>query len=272
MKVRGLQEILKLIGGRKNWGEELQDTVEKKLKDLGYEKDRKEIEQQLKVALEAYTVPASEERKIVTAQEGGMRAYLELCKHHDLRTDASANKLRAEIMDLGKASKNRKEVKENIINLEAKKKRLAEMVKDKSGELQPEWLKTILMQMLDKETKMHLGEEIGKDDVTYEVAKARVTDFITLNEEDNKPGINSMGAGTQKEREFDWDKPIEQWDTDQVKASLDALKGGKKGEAREATAGIVESQDIKPGSVGVEKEASPINRAQKGQSQREEKP
>ena len=81
---------------------------------------------------------------------------------------------------MGKASRSRKEVKEGIINLEAKKTRLADMVKDKSGELQPEWLKTILMQMLDKETKMHIGEEIGKDDVTYEMAKARVTDFITL--------------------------------------------------------------------------------------------
>ena len=98
--------------------------------------------------------------------ESGLRAYLELCRHHDLRTDATANKLRAEIMDLGKASKSRKEVKEGLINLEAKKTRLAEMVKDKSGELQPEWLKTILMQMLDKETRMHIGEEIGKDEVT----------------------------------------------------------------------------------------------------------
>ena len=182
----------------------------------------------MKVALEAYTLPTSEERKIVTAQKGGLQAYLELCKHHDLRTDATANKLRGEIMDLGKPSKSRKEVKEGIINLEAKRTRLAEMVKDKSGELQPEWLKTILMQMLDKETRMHLGEEIGKDDVSYEAARARITDFITLNEDDGKPGINSMGAGSQKAKEFDWDKPYEQWDSEQIKASLDALKGWRK--------------------------------------------
>ena len=139
----------------------------------------KEIENQLKTALQAYTVPTSEERKIVTSQEGGMRAYLELCKHHDLRTDATANRLRSEIMKLGEPSKNRKEVKEKIINLEAKKKQLAEMVRNSSDELSPAWLKTILIQMLDKETRMHIGEEIGKDDIAYEIAKARVTDFIT---------------------------------------------------------------------------------------------
>merc|ERR1711884_814553 len=99
-----------------------------------------------------------------------------------------------------------------MINLEAKRTRLAETVKDKSGELQQEWLKTILTQMLDKETKMHLGEEIGKDDVTYEAARARITDFITLNEEEGKAGVNSMTTGGSKEKEFDWNKPYEQWD------------------------------------------------------------
>ena len=64
--------------------------------------------------------------------------------------------------------------------MESKRTRLAEMVADKSNELQPTWLKTILVQMLDKETKLHIGEEVGKDEITYEQAKARITDFITL--------------------------------------------------------------------------------------------
>ena len=81
------------------------EEVDSKLKSLGYENDKEEIEEQLKVALEAYTMPTSEERKIVMSQEGGLRAYLELCKHHDLRTDATANKLRGEIMELGKQCK-----------------------------------------------------------------------------------------------------------------------------------------------------------------------
>ena len=45
--------------------------------------------------------------------------------------------------------------------------------------------------MLDKETKLHVGEEIGKEGVTFEQAKARVTDFITRNEEQGKPSIDS---------------------------------------------------------------------------------
>merc|ERR1711884_569765 len=104
-----------------------------------------------------------------------------------------------------------------MINLEAKRTRLAETVKDKSGELQQEWLKTILTQMLDKETKMHLGEEIGKDEVTYEAARARITDFITLNEDEGKTGINNIGAGTVKEKEHDWNKPYEEWDAEQLR-------------------------------------------------------
>ena len=48
--------------------------------------------------------------------------------------------------------------------------------------------------------------------MTYEAAKSRVTDFITLNEDDGKSGLNSMGQGAQKEREFDWGKPYDQWE------------------------------------------------------------
>merc|ERR1711978_578298 len=184
------------------WGDRDRDEVNEKLKSLGYEGNREEIEEQLKVALEAYTSPSSEERKIVTAQKGGLQAYLELCKHHDLRTDATANKLRGEIIELGKPSKSRKEVKESLINLEARRTKLAEMVKDKSGELAPEWMKTILMQMLDKESKMHIVEELARDDVSYEAAKARITDFITLNEDDGESGLNNLGSGVPKEKEF----------------------------------------------------------------------
>ena len=40
LKVRGMQEVLKLIGGKKQWGTGLQDDVDKKLKELGYWTDR----------------------------------------------------------------------------------------------------------------------------------------------------------------------------------------------------------------------------------------
>ena len=128
-------------------------------------------------------------------------------------------------MELGKPCKGRKEVREGIINLESKRIRLAEMVMNPSDELQPTWLKTILFQMLDKETKLHVGEEIGKDGVTFEQAKARVTDFITLNEDQGKASLDSAKATGPKP---DWTLPYDQWDNSMLKQSLDALKGGGK--------------------------------------------
>ena len=52
----------------------MESEVKRKLKECGYEENREEIEAQVKVALEAYTAPGSEERKIVTAQKGGLHA------------------------------------------------------------------------------------------------------------------------------------------------------------------------------------------------------
>ena len=110
-------------------------------------------------------------------------------------------------MNMGTPCKSRKEVKETMINLEAKRTKLKEMAKSEEDELQDGWMKTLLIGMLDKESRLHIGEEIGKDDITYEVAKARVTDFITLNEEDGKPSMNSITGRATKEKEHDWDKP-----------------------------------------------------------------
>ena len=77
-------------------------------------------------------------------------------------------------MDLGRPCKSRKE---------SKRTRLAEMVMNPADELQPTWLKTILVQMLDKETKLHVGEEIGKDGVTFEQAVHLVRQEINANYE-----------------------------------------------------------------------------------------
>ena len=59
LKVRGMQDVLKLIGGKRQWGTDLQEEVNKMLKELGYWEDRDEIDSQMRVALEAYTVPSS---------------------------------------------------------------------------------------------------------------------------------------------------------------------------------------------------------------------
>ena len=137
LKVKGMQEVLRWLGGRKEWSTELEVKLREKLEEFGLSGRKDKIEEQLKIALEAYTLPASEERKIITAQKDGLKGYLELCKHHDLRTDASANRLRSEIMELGKPCKSRKEVREGIMNLESKRTRLAEMVMNPADELQP---------------------------------------------------------------------------------------------------------------------------------------
>ena len=106
-----LQEILKWLGGQKEWTGEAKDKVERMLEQYGQKGKGKEIGRQLKVALETYTGPTSEERKIVVAQDDGLKAYLELCKHHELRSDASRSKLRGEIMNMGTPCKTRKEVR-----------------------------------------------------------------------------------------------------------------------------------------------------------------
>ena len=145
IKVKGMQEVLRWIGGRREWTEALGNQVRDKLKEHGHDKAEEEIDGQLRIALEAYTTPTSQERKIIVSQKGGLRGYLELCKHHDLRTDANANRLRSEIMELGKSCKNRRDVREAMISLESKRTRLAEMVMNEADELQLAWMKTILM-------------------------------------------------------------------------------------------------------------------------------
>ena len=83
LKVKGMQEIMRWLGGRKEWSDEVEKHIELKLKESSHDKVKNEIDAQMRIALEAYTTPASQERKIVLAQRGGLRAYLQLCKHHD---------------------------------------------------------------------------------------------------------------------------------------------------------------------------------------------
>ena len=61
----------KAARGRKEWNPDLETKLNGKREEFGLEKKKEKIEEQMKVALEAYTLPASEERKIITAQKGG---------------------------------------------------------------------------------------------------------------------------------------------------------------------------------------------------------
>ena len=45
LKIKGTQEILKLIGGKKQWSTELQEEVDKRLKKLGYLDDKEEMKE-----------------------------------------------------------------------------------------------------------------------------------------------------------------------------------------------------------------------------------
>ena len=150
------------VRGREGGRGEVVEKVKKMLEQHGQKDKEKEIGRQLRVALETYTGPTSEERKIIMAQGDGLKGYLELCKHHELRSDASRSKLRGEIMNMGPPCKTRKEVKETMINLEAKRTKLKEMAKSEEDELQDGWMKTLLIGMLDKETRLHIGEEIER--------------------------------------------------------------------------------------------------------------
>ena len=77
--------------------------------------------------------------------------------------------------------------------------------------------------------KLHVGEEIGKEGVTFEQAKARVTDFITLNEDQSKAPLDSA----KPKQEEDWNLPYEKWNNDMLRTALDGLKGGgKKGSGK----------------------------------------
>ena len=91
------------------------------------------------------------------------------------------------------------------------------------GGLQDEWLRTILSQMLDRETKMHIGEKITGDGISYDRAKSIITDFITTNEEESKPNLDNVGTqgGDKQGGEQDWN-------LEQYKEALNALKGGGK--------------------------------------------
>ena len=71
-----MQEVLKCLGGQKEWTSEVKEKISKMLEQYGQKGKDKEIGRQLKVALETYTSPTSEERKIVVAQEDGLKSYL----------------------------------------------------------------------------------------------------------------------------------------------------------------------------------------------------
>ena len=60
LKLKGMQDVLRWLGGRKEWSGELEVKLNEKLEEHGLGGKRQKIDAQMKVALEAYTQTASE--------------------------------------------------------------------------------------------------------------------------------------------------------------------------------------------------------------------
>ena len=167
----GVKEILKKIGNGRG------KMSDQDLKDACGQKNVEELNRRLSNALVGYT--EGEAKRIVkTAGAGnGMQAYQELCSYYDLKTDASENKLQAELLGMAsKPAKNLKEVRQMLVDMESRRTKIEEM----GGEVpKSKSLRAILVGFLDDETRRHIGEAIGAMD--YNDAKKRVNDYVTVN-------------------------------------------------------------------------------------------
>ena len=150
-----------------------------------------DLKKGIQVALEAYTETGSEARKIIEDDtHGGLENFSRLCSYYEQRTEAKCNQLRGEIMCMaGKLAKTPKEVRKLIVELDAIHQRLV----NTSGErLQESWLKSVLLQLLDPNTKQHLGTQINQESITYTKAKDMVNDFILTTESNDKKSENGI--------------------------------------------------------------------------------
>jgi len=195
-------------------------------------KNKDELDRRLHNALLGYT-EGEAKRLVESAGAGqGLKAYQELCMYYDLKTDASENRLMCELLGMAsKPAKNLKEVRQLMVEMEAKRMRLEEM----GGEVpHPKSLRAILVGLLDEETRKHIGDAIGGLD--YHEAKKRVNDHVTTNLETGAGGCaDDMDLGmcgkedskaeTPEEKEGERENEGDEgWD-----ARLAALKGQGKG-------------------------------------------
>ena len=223
---QGMKEVLKKIGNQRK------ELTEMEMRAVCGGKDKEELDRRLHNALLGYT--EGEAKRLVEAAGAGqgLKAYQELCMYYDLKTDASENRLMCELLGMAsKPAKNLKEVRQLMVEMEAKRMRLEEM----GGEVpRPKSLRAILVGLLDEETKKHIGDAIGG--LEYHEAKKRVNDHVTTNLETGSGGCaDDMDLGrcgkeehkTEATEEKEGEKENENeegWD-----ARLAALKGSGKG-------------------------------------------
>ena len=239
----GIKEVLRKIGN------ERKEMSEDEMKQACGGKDKHELDRRLHNALLGYT--EGEARRLVrTAGVGqGLRAYQDLCRYYDLKTDASENKLTCELLGMaGKPAKNLKEVRQMMIDMEARRTRLEEM-----GAEVPKAnsMRAILVGLLDEETKRHIGDVIGN--IEYNEAKKKVTAYITTNlnldpgSDDDDMGLGRLAEEERAEKEAaaaeeKRDKEHEHQEDEEWDPKLAALKGQGK-----ETAGAVASPGTWPG-------------------------
>ena len=219
----GMKMILRKVGNRK------EDMDEEKMKMIAPGKDLNSLKRRLQNALVAYAEGTDEAKKIVDATpEDGIASWQNLCRCYDVKTDASENMLRLEIMGMAaKPGKSLKEVRQLMVELESKRMRLNEvtdaMPEDRS-------MRAILIGILDEDTRKHIGDVLGE--MTYFQARKRVADFITTNlvREHTKKGDQMDLSWVQNQG-----VAVEDWGAEEEEAELlehivvDSMKGKGKG-------------------------------------------
>ena len=221
----GMKMILRKVGNRK------EDMDEEKMKAIAPGKDIKSLKRRLQNALVAYAEGTDEAKKIVDATpEDGIATWQNLCRCYDVKTDASENMLRVDIMGMAaKPGRSLKEVRQLMVELESKRMRLNEvtdvMPEDRS-------MRAILIGILDEDTRKHIGDELGE--MTYFQARKRVADFITTNlvRESTKKGDQMDLSWVQDQAGVaneDWGGEEEAQPLEHT--AMDSMKGKGKGKA-----------------------------------------
>ena len=199
-------------------------------------RDVDDVKRRLQVALDTYA--DGEAKKIANASGGdGLRSWQSLCSTYDLKTDAGENKLRVEMMGMvTKPAKNLKEVRQFMVDLEAKRMKLTEIATDIPEDKS---MRAILIGILDDSTRKHLGDQLTR--LTYAEARARIADFITVNL-DAEPKSDAMDLSRmhkpncetcwwEEEEEEEHDEGSADWGSHfhENNLNLDTMKGKGKG-------------------------------------------
>ena len=223
----GMKFVLRKTGNRKD------DISDYELQSMAPAKDIQDMKRRIQNALTAYL--EGEPKKIVqTTFDEGIVSWQNLCRNYDIKTDMTENMLRVEMMGMAaRPGKNLKEVRQLMVELEMKRSKLSEltdtMPEDKS-------MRAILTGLLDKDTKKHIGDELGG--MLYADARKRVADFIITNlinkeTKEDHDGKMDLDRVNQERGENNGEEPSDIHEHEGCEHNnLDALKGKGKGSGK----------------------------------------